>query len=86
MGSMLTLPVRPWLTGKESTEPGQSRLHLQGSDAVMRTGGGLYAVLFLGNDLAEVHHDIELVVESGRGDWPAEGCPRAWRGWRRCTP
>src|SRR3954453_6915679 len=30
------------------------------------TGGGLCAVLFLGNDWAEAHHDIELVDESGR--------------------
>jgi transposase len=29
-------------------------------------GGGLRAVLFLGNDWAEAHHDIELVDESGR--------------------
>jgi transposase len=31
-----------------------------------RAGGGLFAVLFLGNDWAEAHHDIELVDESGR--------------------
>src|SRR3954467_3582575 len=30
------------------------------------TGGGLDAVLFLGDDWAEAHHDIELVDESGR--------------------
>src|SRR3712207_6128045 len=31
-----------------------------------RTGGGLYAVLFIGDDWAEAHHDIELVDEDGR--------------------
>src|SRR3954464_5358693 len=31
-----------------------------------RTGGGRCAVLFIGNDWAEAHHDIELVYDDGR--------------------
>ena len=37
-------------------------------------------MLFVGNDWAEAHHDVELVDDPGRC-WRGVGCQRAWRGW-----
>ena len=53
---------------RSSTDPlGRHGLLLQGSGMRRgRTGGGRCAVLFLGDDWAEAHHDIELVDEDGR--------------------
>ena len=33
-------------------------------------------MLFVGDDWAEDHHDVELVDDRAVG-WPAAGCPRA---------
>ena len=36
-------------------------------------------MLFVGDDWAEDHHDVEIVDDEGAG-WRGSGCPRAWRG------
>ena len=41
-------------------------------------------MLFVGDDWAEDHHDIEIEDEPGRC-WPDAGCRRGWPGITRCT-
>ena len=36
-------------------------------------------MLFVGDDWAEDHHDVELVDEDGSG-WPGAGCRKGWWG------
>ena len=36
-------------------------------------------MLFVGNDWAEDHHDVEVVDEQGRG-WPGDGYRKVWTG------
>ena len=40
--------------------------------------------LFVGDDWAEGHHDVEVMDELGKV-WPGGGCPRGWPGWPSCT-
>ena len=40
--------------------------------------------LFVGDDWAEDHHDVEVMDAAGRC-WQMRGCPRGWRGWPGCT-
>jgi hypothetical protein len=42
-------------------------------------------MLFIGDDWAEAHHDIEIVDEDGRR-WPSGGCPKGSMGWPGCMP
>ena len=44
----------------------------------------LVRVLFIGDDWAEDHHDVELEDEGGRGS-RGSGCRRAWRASPGCT-
>jgi hypothetical protein len=41
-------------------------------------------VLFVGDDWAEAHHDVELMDASGRRLAKAR-LARGWRGWPGCT-
>ena len=41
-------------------------------------------MLFIGDDWAEAHHDIEIEDDSGVC-WPGNGCRRDWLGSPRCT-
>ena len=41
-------------------------------------------LLFVGDDWAEDHHDVELMDAAGRC-WPRRGCRRGWPGWPGCT-
>jgi hypothetical protein len=41
-------------------------------------------LLFVGDDWAEAHHDVEVMDAVGRRLAKA-GCPREWRGWPGCT-
>ena len=41
--------------------------------------------LFVGDDWAEDHHDVELMDATGRVLAQASGCQRAWPGWPGCT-
>jgi len=38
----------------------------------------LTVLLFIGDDWAEDHHDLEIEDETGRG-WPRPACRRVWR-------
>src|SRR4051794_9810127 len=52
---------------RTSTDPlGRHGLLLQGSGRRMPNRRRVRGVLFIGNDWAEAHHDIELVDEAGR--------------------
>ena len=42
-------------------------------------------MLFVGDDWAEAHHDIEIEDEAGHGCWSGGGCRRGWPGSPRCT-
>ena len=42
-------------------------------------------MLFVGDDWAEDHHDIEIVDDDGQGAGPHDGCPRGSRGSPGCT-
>ena len=33
------------------------------------------AMLFVGDDWAEDHHDVEIVDDTGGGRWHVDGCP-----------
>lgn len=43
-----------------------------------------HELLFVGDDWAEAHHDVELMDAAG-GGWPRPGCLRGWWGWPGCT-
>ena len=40
-------------------------------------------MLFVGDDWAQDHHDVEVQDESGRR-LAKSGCPRVWLGWPGC--
>ena len=42
-------------------------------------------MLFVGDDWAEDHHDVEIVDDEARC-WHGGGCPKAWTGLPGCTP
>ena len=48
-----------------------------------QVGAEVGAVLFVGDDWAEAHHDIEIVDETGSAAGPGAGCRRAWPGSSR---
>ena len=41
--------------------------------------------LFVGDDWAEDHHDVELMDAAGRLLARRPGCRRGWPGWPGCT-
>ena len=42
-------------------------------------------MLFVGDDWAEDHHDIEIVDEDGQAAGPRRGCPKGSTGSPGCT-